>query len=465
MLNQTLEYFKELSKIPRCSKNEQNAILWCKSWAEKNNYIYKIDKIWNILIEVPATAGMENRETVVLQWHIDMVCVKSKDSKHDFEVDEISIIEKDGWLYADNTTLWADDGIWVAIAMAATSLEKHPRIEILVTIDEEKGMSWVANLEEWFISGTSLINIDSEDEWEITMGSAGWSRVSISWEYKTSLSEINNYKFVFSGIKWGHSWVEIHKSLWNAVDAFFSFLDYSELDFWLSFVKSWIAENVIPKELEAVINLDDISELDKKIWQFVKMYKKEFKEPDFSISYQKLNESVEIVSELDSYRLKEAVLRSNSWVYKMSEEIKDFVITSQNLWVFNLEVWKLDIKYLCRSSVESELESLVELNKRVYFQVWKVTLDSFTPGWLEDSNSPLIKTVKNSYEKITWENVNILWVHAGLECWAIINKMPENSKAVSIWPNIYWAHTIEERCEIRSVWVLCEVLKDVLENI
>lgn len=466
MLNKTLKYFSELSKIPRCSKNEKKAIEWCMKWATNRWYDFKTDKIWNLLISVPATVWKEDKETVVLQWHIDMVCVKDNMSCHDFSEDSIEVVSKDWWLTANKTTLGADNWIGVCMAMAACDITSHPPLELLITIDEEQWMSWALNLESWFITWTRLINLDSEDEWEITIWSAWWARIQISWSFHTEKIKTNAYNFIFTWIKWWHSGVEIHKSLWNAVDAFFQFLNFLDTDIGISFVKWWIAENVIPKSLEAIVVINNILDLDNKIKIFLDNYKKDYKEDNFTISYSLLdNDDIDILSIEDSNKLKDAILKSRSWVYKISDDIKDFVLTSQNLGVFELNKWNLSIQYLCRSSLEEDLEDLISKHLSNFSDIATVSVKDPYPGWTEDINSDLVKWIKSSYEKIIIDKVNLLWVHAWLECWAIISKMPKGSLAVSIWPNIFWAHTIEERCDIRSVWVLCDIIDDYFKNI
>lgn len=466
MLETTLKYFNELSKIPRCSKNENAIINWLISWAEKNNFLYKTDNIWNIIISLPATEWKEDSKTIVLQWHVDMVCVKTKDCNHDFIKDKIKVIENEWFIEAEWTTLWADNGIWVALAMMCAWLSEHPKLELLFTVDEEKWMSWVLNLEEWFITWTKLINIDSEEEGDITIWSAWWARLQIEWDFKLFDYNFINYNFSFLWLKWWHSWIEINNSKWNIVDSLFLFLEFLWVEFELSSIKSWIAENVIPKELDVVISLDiDSNLLENKINEFILNYRKEYNENNFNIEYELINTNIQTIWIDNSLKLKEAILKSKSWVYKMSNELEWFILTSQNLWIISLVKWNLNIEYLCRSSLDDDLNKLIEQNKIAFSKIANVNIHDIYPGWAEDINSDLIKVVKDSYEGVLKKEVKISWIHAWLECWVIIKKMPIWSKAISIWPNIYWAHTVNEKCEIRSIGVLAEVLKKILINI
>lgn len=466
MLEKTLNYFRELSKIPRCSKNEKNVIKWLVFWAEENNFDYKIDRIWNILITVSATKWKENSETIVLQWHVDIVCVKTKTSNHNFKSDWIELIEtNNGFLTANWTTLWADNWIWVSLAMACAFLVEHPKLELLFTIDEEKWMTWVLNLEEWFITWTKLINIDTEEEWEIIIWSAWWARLLIEWKFDIQKTNNNIYKFNFNGLKWWHSWLEINKSKWNIVDALFQFLNFLDVKFELSQINSWVAENVIAKELVVIISFESIENLEEKINEFKNIYKSKYLEDNFDIFFEKIETEVQTIWYEFSNKLMNSVLKSNSWVYKMSEDIEWFVLTSQNLWIIKLLDWNLKMEYLCRSSLNKDLEILINQNINSYWDYLSVSIKDEYPGWAEDINSDLIKIVKENYEELLWNKIKISWIHAWLECWVILWKMPRNSKAISIWPNIYWAHSINEKCEIKSIWIIANVLKKILKDI
>ncbi len=483
MLKNTLKYFYEISKIPRCSKKEEKIREYLVSWAWKNNLEYKIDKMWNLLVLVEASETREKEEGICLQGHIDMVCVKSKNSWHDFSKDEIKVSEKDWFLVAENTTLWADNGVWIAISMAAIHLQNHPKLELLFTVDEEKWMSWALGLEENFINSKRLINLDTEDEGEITIASAWWVRMEIKkniWEKNISLKNI--FKINILGLKWWHSWIEIHKVKIDAITLFFELLENLKEDFELVKINSWVAENAISNSLEAVfwINLEE-----EKLKNFLEKFEKESREkfleenlkivlkkslspesslPDREKGAAKIEKSIWIKN---SKKLMISILSDKTGVYKMSGQIKDFVISSQNLWILELENWNIQMQFLLRSSLLEDLEKLIENKKENFWELfWEENIlekDKYL-GWQENSNSELLKLTKNSYEKIYGKKVKILWVHAGLECWTIVSKMKKESEAVSIWPNLFWAHTTEERCEIKSIELICEIVKDILKK-
>jgi len=465
MLNKTIDYFKEISKIPRCSGHEGNIGSWIISWALEKGYQSKKDEVWNIVVLVPATVWMEDCETVVLQSHIDMVCVKWNNSSHDFVNDWIEIIEEDWFLKANNTTLWADNGIWVAMWLVASGFEKHPRLELFCTVDEEKGMTWALELKSGFLSWTKMINIDTEHEGEIIIGSAGWAIIDINTEFSLEDWELEQYKINISWLKWWHSWLEIDKSKWNVVDCLIQFLEKIWWDVEFYNINSWIAENIISKELETIVWIENNSEIEQKIIEFKKEYIEKYEEDWIKISIEKVEFDWKTIWNINSNKIINAIKKSYSWVYDYSDIIDWLVKTSQNLWIIKLDNWELEIRYLVRSFSDLEIDKLIRQKEKNFWEFTSVIVDNKYPGWEENKNSQLLKIVVESYKKITNTNVLFNWIHAWLECWAIADKMVENSEIVSIGPNIYWAHTENEKCEIRSVRVLLEILEDILKNI
>ena len=465
MLEKVLKYFKELSKVPRCSGSEQKVCDFVVLWAKKKGFKYKIDKIWNVVVYVPSTEWLENKETIILQWHLDMVCWKKEGISHDFEKDSIEVIEKDWFLRANKTTLWADNGIWLAIAMVMADIEVHPKLEILATISEEVWMIWAMNLDSGMLSGKKLINLDTENSWEIIIASALWIRHNITSEFELHNWIYDKYIINITWLKWWHSWIEIDKSKWNWVDCLMEFLNGIWWNIEFYFINSWTADNVIPNELESVVWVEYNKVLLNSLDEFIEFYRREYWEDDFEMSIEKSNFNWKAIWKNDSKKIIDAILKSRSWVYKYSDTIEWFVQTSQNLWILKLNKWKLNIEYLIRSSVDEELFELAEKTKCNFWEFAKVSSWVPFPGWVEDSNSSLLKNIKTIYEKINSKEVKVLWIHAWLECWTIKSKMPIWSEIISIWPNIFWAHTPEERCEIKSIVVICRVLEEFLRKI
>lgn len=465
MLEKTLEYFRQISKIPRCSWNEKKIAEFLIDWAKKNNYEFKQDKNWNVLIVVPATNWMEKKDTIVLQGHMDMVCVKWDNSNHNFCCDEINVNEKDWFLKADNTTLWADNGIWIAIALTLTHLDKHSKLELFFTVDEEKWMSWALNIESNFLSWKKLLNIDSESENEITISSAGWARIKILDNYNLSIWKFNKYYIEISWLKWWHSWIEIDKSKWNSVDCLMLLLKHLWWEFEFYDIESWIADNVIPKKIFTTIWIKNDNNIKEKIESFKKEYIKKFDEDNLIINLKENNSNIKTIWTKNSKKIIDAVLNCYSWVYSYSKIIKWFVQTSQNLWIIKLENWELIISYLIRSSNKDELEDLIKQKNKYFWEFKEVVFESWYPGWEEKKDSKLLADFSKIYKKTFWKNFKILWCHAWLECWAIISKMPTWSEAISIWPNIFWAHTIDEKCEIKSIGILLKIIEEFLNNL
>lgn len=465
MLEKTLEYFRKISKIPRCSWNEEKIVEFLINWAGENNYKYRQDKIWNVLIVIPATKWMEKKETIILQWHLDMVCIKWTNSNHDFLNDPIEIIEENWFLRANDTTLWADNGIWVAIILASASFEKHPKLELFFTIAEEIWLIWAFNMELNFLSWKKLINLDNDKELEIIIWSAGWTRIKI--ENKLELEEwkLNKFKINISWLKWWHSWIEIDNSKWNAIDCLMQLLEkiWWEIEFYN--IVSWFADNAIPSDLETIIWIEKNENIEEKLFEFLKEYIYKYQEKWLQIKIKKIDFEWKTIWKEKSNILKKSILSCYSWVYSYSKIIDWFVQTSQNLWILKLENWNLLVIYLIRSFDEKEINNLIKQKKRYFWKIAEVILDNTYSGWIEDKNSYLLKQVLWIYKNITNWEIKINVVHAWLECWAIISKMKQWSEAVCIWPNMFWIHTINEKCEIKSIWVLLKVLERFLTEI
>ena len=461
MLTKILENFEKISSVPRCSFHEDKIRNFFENWAKENWFDYKTDKNWNIVIYVPWTKWRENEDPVILQWHMDMVCVKDKDSNHNFETDGIKIIKNWNMITADKTTLWADNGIGLAIAMYLATNTNHPPLELLITSSEEVGLIWALNLDSSMLKWKKLINIDTEDLWEICVSSAGWVRIDVSKKIKTRKSNHKKaYKIVLWWMKWGHSGVKIDKNRWNAIYSFFEFLNENNVD--LAYFQAGVADNAIPKELEAVVFSNE--KLDDKLDLLVKNIKQNYDTPETFYKIEKINSNQEVVENLEE--IIKAVLNTKIGVIKMSDKIENLVRTSNNLWVLNIENGEIKIVYMPRSSSKKDLE-VIKNNIKTNFSWFDINFSSEYPGWEENPNSDFVQDIKKSYDQILKENnldkSEIVAYHAGLECGALVKKLWDGACAVSIWPTIKGAHTTEETCDLVSVEIVTKVLKKYLE--
>lgn len=465
MLEKTLNYFREISKIPRCSYNESWILSYFENWAKEKKYNYKVDSAWNIFIYVPWTPLRENEKTVILQWHMDMVCVKTDESNHDFKKDEIKVIENDWYLQADWTTLWSDDGIWLAIAMASCEFISHPPLELLFTNSEEVWLIWASNLQADLLKWDFLISLDSEDEWEIYIWCSWWARVEIKNNYKTIKSSYKNYEVSIKWLLWWHSWCDINKNRANIIFEFLKFINsyFSSLEIWA--IKWWVADNAIPSNINAIISIENIDFFKEKLLEFLKYLKEVFEEQNIIYEIKEHKEIIEVLKEEDKTSFLSSIIENWNWIISMSDNSKWFVRTSRNLWTIDFNLWKLELVYLYRSSKNSEFDTeLKNMEDLLKYNWFDVIIKNKYYWWEEDKSSDFVKDFREIYEKIIAKEVWLISVHAWLECWIINSKLLWRLKTVSIWPNIFWAHTTKERCEIRSVWVICELMEEVLKK-
>ncbi len=290
--SEILELFENINKIPRCSKNETAIFDWLKKWAENNGFEAKQDKISNLVIKIPATQGYENAPIIVLQGHMDMVCEKTPDSDHDFTKDPIQHICDGDWLKANKTTLGADNGIGIAIslALAADKNLAHPRLELLLTVDEETGLTGVNKLEPGFVEGRILINLDSENEGVFTVGCAGGreTEIILLLSFSPFSEEDCAWKIMAHGMAGGHSGIDIIKPRANANKILAQALDAVRRRFSIRIldVKGGSAHNAIPREAEAVIicSPSQARVLQDVIKEFEETVRKEYSSTEKSIS-------------------------------------------------------------------------------------------------------------------------------------------------------------------------------------
>ena len=462
MLKKILENFEKISSIPRCSFNEGKILNFFKNWAEEKWFEYKIDKSWNIVIYIPWTKWRENDETIILQGHMDMVCVKDKDSNHNFETDWVKIIKKWNIITADKTTLWADNGMGLAIAMYLIEIKDHPPLEFLITSSEEVGLIGALNLDSSMLKWKKLINIDTEDLWEICVSSAGWVRIDISKKFNTIKSNYKkSYKIVLWWMKWGHSWIEIDKNRWNAIYSFFEFLNQNNID--LAYLKAGVADNAIPKELEAVVYSDE--NLNEKLDLLIQNIKENYDTSEVFYKLEEIDYNWEVLKDLKNFLC--IILATKIWVIKMSDKIENLVRTSNNLWILNIKNGEIKIVYMPRSSLKEDLEEIKNQIKN-NFSWFDINISSEYPGWEENPDSDFIEGIKNIYNEILKKNnlkqSEIVAYHAWLECGALVEKLGNNVQAISIWPTIKWAHTTEENCDLKSVEIIWNILKNYLSK-
>lgn len=464
-MNKVIEYFLEISKIPRKSKNEWKIREYLKVWFENKWYNTKVDTIGNLFVYIPSTNGNSNK-AVILQAHMDMVCVKTQQSNHDFDFDEIKVIEQNWFLKAKDTTLGADNWIGLALCMSSIDFPSHPPLELVFTVDEEDGMSGVLGMDFSYLSGDKLINLDMEEQDFICISSAWWIWIDVTKKFiRSPIIQWNNiYKISIFGLKWWHSWVEIHKNRWNAIKIMLDFLSTSDQFIWLYNIEAGYASNVIPSKITIEISISDLDIFQKKLNSYLD-------EISNKIDCDWIDYKLEIIhDELWEIQDWKSIIKNlnkiQDWVYFMSEKIPDLVQTSMNLWMIFIDWNNLKLKYLLRSSDNNQLKEITEQTKQYFISNgFIVDLNRWYLWWQDDPNSHLLQVAVRSLEKVLGHKPSPIAVHAGLECWSLVAGLWGHLNAISIWPNMYDVHSVDERVEIQSVENIYLALKLILQEL
>lgn len=476
--NEILKWFTEISKIPRCSKNEEKIAQWLIDWAKQHNFAVKTDKVRNLVIKVPASAGFENSTGVVIQGHMDMVCEKTPDSDHDFTKDPIKLVFDGDWLKADKTTLGSDNGI--AIAMGLTlALDKeagHPPLELFFTVDEETGLTGANALETGFIDGKILINVDSEDEGVFTVGCAGGINTYLSLAVK--FSEIpagyKAFKISAGGMKGGHSGIDIAVGKANAIQVLGRTLRQiikEKIDVRIANIKGGSAHNAIPRDAWAFVFIPG-NKVDKTktiISQCCDTFRNEFRitDPDISLTLKDSNEG-EIEKVLTAAATKKTVdfiLVIPHGVSAMSQEIKGLVETSNNLANISLENNAIKILTSQRSSVISRLKAHTDrIEATARLAGGKAHSGDGYPPWQPNMDSPLLARSVALYERLNNKKPVVEVIHAGLECGIIGSKYP-GMDMISIGPTLKNPHSPDERVNLKTVGKVWDFIVALLKDL
>lgn len=469
-------YFQDICSIPRLSKNEDRIREYLLNFAMSNGLESKEDQAGNILINRPASAGMENRKTVVLQSHMDMVGEKNADHLHDWTKDPIVPVLKDGWVTASGTTLGADDGIGIASQMAILTDRtiRAGRIECLFTVDEESGMTGAINLKPDFFEGRILINLDSEDEGILYIGCAGG--MDTVGEMKYFPEEVPHGKTAFeislTGLRGGHSGDEIHKGFGNSVKIMTRLLWNLAREFKISIstFNGGNLRNAIPREAFATIVVDQelASELNTWVTEFEKMVLDELGhlEKELKISCRKCTLPSSIMDKDSQDRLLASLNCCPHGPLAWSKEMDDLVETSTNLASVNF-IGSDTVKVVTtqRSSIDSakkDAAAMVESCLKLAGAV--VEHSQGYPGWRPNLSSEILKITLNSYRYLFGKDPQVRAIHAGLECGLIYEKV-KGIDMISFGPTIRGAHTPEEKIEVKTAQMFWDLLLEVLRNI
>ena len=473
---EVFRYFDEICQIPRPSKREEKIVAYLKQFGTAHHLETKVDRVGNVLISKPATPGMENRKTIVLQSHVDMVCEKNNDVRHDFLTDPIQT-ELDGeWLKAKGTTLGADNGIGVATELAVLTADtlEHGPIECLFTIDEETGLTGASALEEGFMSGDILLNLDSEDEGELFIGCAGGVDSVGEFAYETVKVPQGYYscKIQVKGLKGGHSGSDINLGRGNANKLLARFLlrIFKTYDLYLCEIDGGNLRNAIAREAYAIVALPDADKhaLRAELNIFSHEVKEEFKlsEPNLCISME--SECLCDNTAIDRHtalHVLQALHVCPHGVYAMSMEIPGLVETSTNLASVKMKPGcVIRIETSQRSSVESAKHDLADTVRTVFEMAGaKVSYGEGYPGWKPNTHSEILSIATDAYKRLFGTKAKVKAIHAGLECGLFLAKYP-SLDMISFGPTLQGVHSPDERMFIPSVQKFWDLLVEILKN-
>ncbi|OEK08743.1 cytosol nonspecific dipeptidase [Flavivirga aquatica] len=467
--------FADLNAVPRASKKEERVITFMKDFGEKLGLETIEDVVGNVIIKKPATPGMENRTTIVMQSHLDMVHQKNNDTVFDFDTQGIDMFVDGDWVKAKGTTLGADNGLGVATIMAileSTDIA-HPAIEALFTIDEETGMTGAMGLKGGLLSGSILLNLDTEEDDEIGVGCAGGIDVTATRVYneeETPEFKIG-YTITVKGLQGGHSGMQIHEGLGNAnkimnrllFDGFENFgLRISEID-------GGSLRNAIPRESKAIVAIDAIHEeaflSEMKLQEQIIKAELKTKEPDLEVSISKSDSPEKIMDLGVQEGLTRAIYAACNGVYRMSADIPNLVETSNNIARVVVKDGEVMIGCLTRSSVESAKVDLAKTLQATFeLTGCYVELSGDYPGWTPNMDSPILKVMEKIYEDLNNEKPHVAACHAGLECGILGTNYPDMDM-ISFGPNIKGAHSPDERAQISSVQKYWKFVLEILKEI
>ena len=473
-------YFSEISKIPRASKKEKEISGWLVKFAKERKLKVIQDEHYNVIIKKKATEGYEDFSPLILQGHMDMVWEKNKDTEFDFSTQGIELVIDGDFLKANGTTLGADNGIAVAYALAILDSDdiKHPALEVVITTDEEDGMSGVVNLDFDEFDGKTLINLDTEEYGEVYVSSAGGTRTEIKFIFETK--KIGNgytpISIEVKGLSGGHSGAEIHKNLGNSIKILSEVLYHLSKRYEMSLIHidGGGKVNAIPREAVAEIAVkldgDSIDEFKKLAELAFENILKDFKVSDKSpiLAIEKIEEKNLGISLGDTLNIINFLHEVPNGVLEMSKHIEGLVETSINIGFISTEIVdgnvKIRIKSLARSMANDPLNKLVEeVTDLTRKHDANIKIAASNPSWEYKEDSKIRELIAKSFKEITGNDPVIKAIHAGLEC-GVFTQNIKGADVVSIGPNIYGAHTPEERMDIRSVGETWEWLLKILEN-
>jgi dipeptidase D len=467
--------FYSLTQIPRPSHHEEQVSKFLAQFGRDLGLETIVDDVGNVIIRKPPTPGMEDRQGVVLQAHVDMVAQKTDDSTHDFETDPIDAYVEDGWVRAHDTTLGADDGSGVAMIMTLLQDEDiaHGPLEGLFTVNEEDGFTGVNALQGDVLQGSILINVDSEEEGVFTIGSAGGLNVDISAQYELEDTPASHLGFEVkvSGLQGGHSGIEIASNHGNAnrLLARLLWLAADQLGLRVASIAGGDRYNAIPRAASAVVTVPKAQAQD--FTAFVDAYAETLRqeyaatEPDLVVQAQPGDRPEQLLPVEDQRAVLNTLYGSVNGVAKMSDAVPGLVETSTNLGILSLADGKLTAGHLVRSAVDSERDEVGQMLQSVFeLGGMDVVLRDPYSGWPPNPDSPIVTLMQSVYASLFDSEASVQAIHAGLET-SVIGATYPDMDMISIGPTLLAVHSPDERMEVSSVEKLYKLLVATLEEI
>ncbi|MCC9168553.1 aminoacyl-histidine dipeptidase [Pontibacter harenae] len=467
--------FADLNEVPRPSKKEERVRAFVKAFGEQLGLPTIEDEIGNIIIKKPASPGMENRQTILIQSHVDMVHQKNTDTDFDFSTQGIDMYIDGDWVKAKGTTLGADNGIGVASIMAllASSDIKHPAIEALFTVDEETGMTGALGLKGGQLEATIMLNLDTEDDRELTIGCAGGVDVTATGTYTLEdvKADAKAFRIKVKGLTGGHSGMDIYLGRGNANKLMnrilFSAAEKFELK--VSSIDGGGLRNAIPREsvAEVIVPTEQEAAFLNYLEEQETILKAEYATTDPGLSIAK--ESIEVPAQVVSQEFQPKFLRAlyacQNGIYRMSPDIEHLVQTSNNVARVLVKEGNYTIQCLTRSSVDSEKDDLADAIRSTFELVGaSVSFAGSYPGWTPKPGATIVKLMGDLYQEMYQEEAHVNACHAGLECGIIGANYPD-MEMISFGPNIRGAHSPDERVQISSVQKYWNFLLETLQRI
>ncbi|MDX5320225.1 MAG: aminoacyl-histidine dipeptidase [Bacteroidota bacterium] len=469
------EHFAQLNAIPRGSKKEEKAAQFVADFGALLGLEVLRDDIGNVIIKKPGQNGGENSDPVILQSHVDMVHQKNADTVFDFDTEGIRMHVDGEWVKADGTTLGADNGMGVAYMMTVLKDKnlKHPPIEALFTIDEEAGMTGAKNLGAGLLSGKRLLNIDTEDDEEITIGCAGGIDTNVELEFRMEDTPENTKAYFISvkGLAGGHSGMDIDLGRGNANKILFRLLfqGYSRFGMRIASVDGGGLRNAIPREAFAtvVVDIQKTGEFETHLLQLGNAIKTELRtmEPNLEILWESTANPVQVMNVTTQVNIIRAIYSMPNGVYRMSAEVKGLVETSSNLARVLIKDGKFKSQSLQRSSVESSKMDIANAIRACFEQIGCLVENGGDyPGWKPNPDSPLLEKAVALHREVFKREPKVAACHAGLETGIITGVYP-GLDMISIGPTIKHPHSPDEKVNIRSVEAFWKYFTNLLETL